>query len=84
MAQPVTLYALSGCPYCHEAEALLEAHHAQVHKILVDDDEAAAVEVVERSGESTVPQVFVGELHIGGLDALRRLEGSGELDRLLQ
>lgn len=80
---PVTVYSTRVCPYCVRAKALLEAKHVPYREVLVDLDPEKRVEMVQRSGRRTVPQIFIGERHVGGFDELYVLEREGGLDPLL-
>ena len=80
----IVMYATSWCPYCAEARDLLHAKGAPFEEIDVDAHPAARAEMMKRSGRRTVPQIFIGERHIGGCDDLMALEASGELDPLLK
>lgn len=83
VAQPVTLYTTSWCGYCLRAKALLDRKGVAYHEIDVNAQPAKRAEMMTRSRRRTVPQIFIGDLHIGGSDELAALERSGELDRLL-
>ncbi|MDP8983512.1 MAG: glutaredoxin 3 [Pseudomonadota bacterium] len=78
-----TVYVTSWCPYCQRARALLSAKNLVLDVIDVDDDPKFREEMAARSGRRTVPQIFIGQKHVGGCDDLFELEGSGELDRLI-
>lgn len=80
---PITLYVTGWCPYCQRAKALLEGKRLVFQAIDVDEDPKSRQEMIARSGRRTVPQIFIGERHIGGCDDLVALEGSGELDQLV-
>lgn len=85
MSQPaVTFYGASWCPYCQRAKQLLEQKNVAFKEIDVEEDARWRQEMTERSGRKTVPQIFIGERHVGGCDDLFALEASGELDRLIQ
>jgi glutaredoxin 3 len=85
MSQPdVVIYLTGWCPYCQRARALLSKKGIQFREIDVDDDPKLREEMVARSGRRTVPQVFIGDKHVGGCDDLFALDGRGELDRLIQ
>ena len=85
MTQPaITLYVTGWCPYCDRAKGLLTGKKLVYQEINVDDDAKFREEMVERSGRRTVPQIFIGDTHVGGCDDLFALEGSGELDRLIR
>jgi glutaredoxin 3 len=78
------MYVTGWCPYCQRAKALLTEKSVVVNEINVDDDAKLREEMIARSGRRTVPQIFIGDKHVGGCDELYALEGSGELDRLIQ
>jgi glutaredoxin 3 len=85
MSQPdVVIYLAGWCPYCQRARGLLSKKGIQFREIDVDDDPKLREEMIARSGRRTVPQVFIGEKHVGGCDDLFALDGRGELDRLIQ
>jgi glutaredoxin 3 len=80
----VTMYATGACPYCLMAERLLRSKGvAEIEKIRVDLEPARRNEMMERTGRRTVPQIYVGERHVGGYDDLAALDRAGELDPLL-
>lgn len=81
---PITLYVTGWCPYCQRAKALLSGKNLAYTEINVEDDEKFREAMILRSGRRTVPQIFIGDKHVGGCDDLFALEGSGELDRLIQ
>jgi glutaredoxin 3 len=72
------------CPYCQRAIALLKGKNLAFTPIDVDDDAKFRQEMLARSGRRTVPQIFIGDKHIGGCDDLVALDGSGALDRLIE
>lgn len=81
----VTMYSTSFCGYCDRARALLGRKGVAVNEIKVDEDPAQRAEMLKRaSGRRTVPQIFVGDRHVGGYEELAQLDRNGELDRLLQ
>ncbi len=81
---PVVIYTKATCPYCHAAKALLKRKGAAFEEIGVDGDRAAqAAMAVRANGRSTVPQIFVGDRHLGGCDDIHDLDDAGELDRIL-
>jgi glutaredoxin 3 len=85
MAAEVLMYCTATCPYCQSAERLLaEKGVRDLQKIRVDLDPARRDEMTSRSGRRTVPQIWIGERHVGGCDDLYELERAGELDDLLQ
>ena len=78
------MYCTGGCPYCHSAERLLEKKGVrEVEKIRVDLEPARRLEMMQRSGQRTVPQIWIGARHVGGCDELYELEAEGALDALL-
>jgi glutaredoxin 3 len=80
----VTIYTKRTCPYCHAAKDLLNKKGAAFDEVSVDGDRAAQMKMAARAGgRSTVPQIFVGETHIGGCDELYDLDADGKLDELL-
>jgi glutaredoxin 3 len=82
---PVMMYSTQVCPYCVMAEKLLQkkgVNHLQ--KILIDVDATQRQEMMSRTGRRTVPQIFIGERHVGGYDDLVALDRAGELDGLLK
>lgn len=79
----VTMYATRFCPFCMSARALLERKGVAFDEIRVDRDPTQRRVMTERSGRTSVPQIFIGETHVGGSDELHAIERSGELDRLL-
>ena len=85
MTQPaVTLYTSGWCPYCERARGLLTRKNVVFSEINVDDDAKFREEMIARSNRRTVPQIFIGDKHVGGCDDLFELDHSGELDRLIQ
>ena len=84
MSQPtITLYVTGWCPYCQRAKALLDSKQLAFNEIDVDEDPKLRQEMTARSGRRTVPQIFIGERHVGGCDDLYALESKGELDQLV-
>jgi glutaredoxin 3 len=85
MTQPVvTVYLSDWCPYCQRAKGLLEQKQVVIREINVEEDEKSREEMIARSNRRTVPQIFIGDKHVGGCDDLYALDRSGELDRLIQ
>jgi glutaredoxin 3 len=80
----VTLYVSDWCPYCQRAKSLLTQKNVVFKEINVEDEPGLRDEMIERSGRRTLPQIFIGNRHVGGCDDLVELERSGELDRLIQ
>lgn len=78
------MYCTAVCPYCQMAEALLRQKGVQeIVKIRVDLEPALRAEMVRRTGRRTVPQIFIGDTHVGGYDELAALNRSGKLEALL-
>lgn len=78
------MYCTAVCPYCVMAERLLQGKGISVEKIRVDLDAARRAEMMTRTGRRTVPQIYVGDTHVGGFDDLSALDRAGKLDPLLQ
>ncbi|PKO29400.1 MAG: glutaredoxin 3 [Betaproteobacteria bacterium HGW-Betaproteobacteria-9] len=80
----ITFYSAQGCGYCSAAENLLRRKgFTQWHKIAVDHEPDMLEKMIELTGRRTVPQIFVGAVHIGGFDDLVALDRAGKLDGLL-
>jgi glutaredoxin 3 len=83
--QPVvTMYISDWCPYCQRAKSLLTQKQIVFNEINVEEDAKSRDEMIARSNRRTVPQIFIGDKHVGGCDELYALDRSGELDRLIQ
>ncbi|SHH40223.1 glutaredoxin 3 [Massilia sp. CF038] len=84
MTAPVKMYTSAFCPYCTRAERLLDAKGVtNIEKIRVDLDPDQKVEMMQKTGRRTVPQIYVGSTHVGGFDDLYALDQAGKLDPLL-
>ena len=84
MQPHVRMYATATCPYCIRAEQLLQHKGVSgLEKIRVDLEPARREEMMQASGRRTVPQIFIGDYHVGGCDDLFALERAGKLDRML-
>ena len=79
----VTMYATGWCPYCTRARQLLAAKGVTVNEIDIEARPDQRAVMMERSGRRTVPQIFIGDRHIGGCDDLHALDAAGGLDPLL-
>jgi glutaredoxin 3 len=79
----VTMYSTGVCPFCVMAERLLKAKGVDFEKVRVDLDPPRRQEMMERTGRRTVPQIYVGEKHVGGYEDLAALDRAGGLDALL-
>lgn len=81
----VVMYLTASCPFCQSAERLLaEKGVRELEKIRVDLEPARRAEMRQKSGRHTVPQIWIGERHVGGCDDLYALDRKGELDPLLK
>ncbi len=81
----VVMYSTAVCPYCQRAEQLLRARGVEsIEKVRIDQDPAQRQAMVERTGRRTVPQIFIGEQHVGGYDDLAALDRAGKLMPMLQ
>ena len=80
MTQKVLMYTTAVCPYCQMAERLLRAKGVELEKVRVDLEPARRAEMMEKTGRRTVPQIYVGETHVGGYDDLAALDRAGKLD----
>lgn len=85
MHPKIKMYVTAVCPFCHNAERLLRTKGVvEIEKIRVDMDPAQRMEMMERTGRRTVPQIFIGDTHVGGFDDLAALDHTGKLDPLLR
>lgn len=78
------MYCTHTCPYCRMATQLLEKKGIDINKIQVDEKPAERAVMVEKTGRNTVPQIFIGDRHVGGYTDMIELDMEGELDELLQ
>lgn len=82
--QVVKMYTTAVCPYCVRAKQLLKSKGVEhIEEIRIDTDPAARTHMMEITGRRTVPQIFVGETHVGGCDDLMALDAKGGLEPLL-
>ena len=80
----VVMYSTTVCPYCQMAERLLRSRGVDnIEKILIDREPGKREEMMERTGRRTVPQIYVGDTHVGGFDDLSALDKQGGLQPLL-
>lgn len=86
MPQPrITMYSTGVCPYCTRAEALLTSKGVTIdEKIRIDLDPGQREVMMQKTGRRTVPQIYIGETHVGGFDDLAALDRAGGLDPLLR
>lgn len=80
----IVIYTSLSCPYCISAKQLLDKKNVAYHEIRIDLDPQSAEEMIVRSTRRTVPQIFIGDYHVGGCDDLYALDRAGKLDPLLQ
>jgi len=79
------MYSTGMCPYCQMAERLLRSKGiSAIDKVRVDLEPERRVEMMEKTGRRTVPQIYIGETHVGGYDELAALDRAGSLDELLR
>lgn len=85
MTARVLMYSTAVCPYCTRAEQLLKARGVEtIEKIRIDQDDVLRAEMMEKTGRRTVPQIYIGDTHVGGFDDLAALDKAGNLIPLLQ
>ncbi len=78
------MYSTGWCPYCERARSLFVRKGTAFREINVEEDPALRAEMVTRSGQRSIPQIFIGSRHVGGFEELYALERTGELDTLLK
>ena len=84
-APRVTMYTTSYCGYCVRAERLLAARGVEeIVKVRVDENPAERIAMMRRTGRRTVPQIYIGEHHVGGYDDLAALDRAGRLSSMLE
>ena len=82
--QTVTMYTTAVCPYCNQAKQILKSKGVeQIEEIRIDIDPAQRMKMMETTGRRSVPQIFIGQTHVGGCDDLMALDGRGGLTLLL-
>ncbi|MFT4822699.1 MAG: glutaredoxin 3 [Halioglobus sp.] len=84
MSNQVKMYSTRFCPYCTAAKSLLDDKNVAYEDIAVDGRNELRQQMVEASGRNTVPQIWIGDTHIGGFDDLNLLNRQGQLDTMLQ
>ena len=85
MSAKVTMYCTAVCPYCVRAESLLRQRGVtDIDKIPIDEDPGQRDAMIQRTGRRTVPQIYVGDTHVGGFDDLSALDRAGGLVPLLR
>lgn len=78
------MYSTGSCPYCQAADRLLQLKGAKVQRIRVDLEPERRAEMMSRTGRRTVPQIYIGDLHVGGYEELAELDQAGRLESLLR
>ena len=79
----IEIYSAANCPWCDRAKSLLRARGIEFEEIDITADTARVVEMTERSGKRTVPQIFIDDFHVGGYDDMAAMDARGELDPML-
>ena len=79
----IIIYSSQYCPFCFRAKSIFQQKSVPFEEINVDTDTAQRQEMMQKSGRRTVPQIWIGDLHVGGCDDLMALQSSGELDKIL-
>lgn len=79
----VVIYTTKVCPYCVRAKSLLDRKKVTYEEISVEDEKEREKMIIKASGRRTVPQIFIGDFHVGGCDDLHTLDAQGKLDKLL-
>lgn len=80
----ITIYSKDVCPYCDRAKILLKRKNVAFEEIKITSDEIRDEMMAKSAGRKTVPQIFIGDFHVGGCDDLYALEAEGKLDLLLK
>lgn len=80
----VTVYSADWCPYCTRAKKLLQSKNIEFEEINVDEKPGLREEIVQKTGQKTIPQIFIKGEFIGGFTELAQLDDSGELDKRLK
>ena len=79
----ITIYTTSVCPYCVRAKALFDRKSLKYEEVNVEDQQERDKMIAKAGGKRTVPQIFIGSVHVGGCDDLYALEKDGKLDEIL-
>jgi len=83
-APEITIYTGHRCAYCNAAKKILDSKGVEYNEINIHENSANAEEMVERTKRQTVPQIFIGDTHVGGFDDMVELHSEGKLDEMLQ
>ncbi|MDT8408658.1 MAG: glutaredoxin 3 [Wenzhouxiangellaceae bacterium] len=81
--KPIVMYSRAACPFCVAARNLFNSKSVNWTEVSLDAEPDKRAEMIARTGRRTVPQVFIGDFHVGGFDDLQALEQAGDLDRIL-
>ena len=84
MNKKILIYTKRDCPYCDAAKQLLQAKNAEFEEIDISHSETLKEQMMQKTERKTVPQIFIGDHHVGGFDDLSSLDSEGRLDSLLQ
>lgn len=79
----IVMYSRASCPFCVAARNMLRAKDVTWTEVSLDTEPDKRAEMISRTGRRTVPQIFIGDFHVGGFDDLNALEQGGDLDRIL-
>jgi len=79
----IVMYSRAACPFCVAARNMLRGKDLMWTEVSLDAEPDKRAEMISRSGRKTVPQIFIGDFHVGGFDDLNALEQAGDLDRIL-
>lgn len=82
-SKPIVVYSRAACPFCVAARNMLKSKNVTWTEVSLDAEPDKRAEMIERTGRRTVPQIFIGDFHVGGFDDLDALEQAGDLDRLV-
>ncbi|MDT8438801.1 MAG: glutaredoxin 3 [Wenzhouxiangellaceae bacterium] len=81
--KPIVMYSRASCPFCVAARNLLHSKNVTWTEVSLDAEPDKRAEMISRTGRRTVPQIFIGDFHVGGFDDLNALHRGGDLDRIL-
>lgn len=81
--KPIVMYSRASCPFCVAARNMFKKRDLIWTEVSLDAEPDKRAEMISRTGRKTVPQIFIGDFHVGGFDDLDALEQAGDLDRIL-
>lgn len=81
--KPIVMYSRAACPFCVAARNMFRSKNLTWTEVSLDAEPDKRAEMISRTGRRTVPQIFIGDFHVGGYDDLNALEQAGDLDRIL-